>query len=625
MNPSLTSNEIAALPKQAAISQQQGKLQEAFDLYQQSLDAEPDNFVALHAMGVLCGQAGRLDDALKFFAAAGAVQPTDAGVYFNMGTVLSMLGRPDDALASYDKALSLKPDFAAAHNNRGNVLKDLHRYEEAMASYTKAIAFRRDYANAYNNLGAIQILLHRYDEAIASYDKLLLLRPDFVEAHNSRAAALKALGRHEEALAGYDNVITLNATSADAHHQRAAELEALTRFDEALTAYDRAIALKPDAAESHSNRGNVLKALRRYDEALAAYAKAIAIKPDVAAMYNNQGNLFLELGRRQEALANFDHAIALNAEFAEAHYNKSLLLLLLGNYREAWPLHEWRWKTGEQQRFARNFQQPLWLNDAELDGRTILLHAEQGLGDTIQFARYIPLVKAMGAQVIVEAPASLIPLLRTLKGTFTLIESGNPLPGFDCHCPLMSLPLAFHTTIDTIPVKIPYLFADPRRQSMWRERLGPKIKPRVGLAWSGFTRHINDRHRSMTFRTLKPLLQLDCEFHSLQKEIRPEDRDALTESPQIQIHTDELRDFADTAALIAELDIVISVDTSVAHVAGALGKPLWLLLSYVVDSRWLTERSDSPWYPTARLFRQDRIGDWSTVIENVKSVLHDAR
>jgi hypothetical protein len=231
----------------------------------------------------------------------------------------------------------------------------------------------------------------------------------------------------------------------------------------------------------------------------------------------------------------------------------------------------------------------------------------------------------MGAQVIVEAPASLIPLLRTLKGSPTLIESRSSLPEFDCHCPLMSLPLAFHTTIDTIPVQVPYLSADPHKQSIWRERLGPKTKPRVGLAWSGFTRHTNDRNRSMAFRSMEPLLQLDCEFHSLQKEIRSEDRDALAESPQIRIHADELHDFADTAALVAELDIVISVDTSVAHLAGALGKPIWLLLSCAVDFRWLTERSDSPWYPTARLFRQETIGDWSAVIENVKSELHNTR
>lgn len=657
MNSTPPSNEITTLLKQAAILQQQDKLQDAFELYQRSLDLEPDNFDALHAIGVLCGQAGRLEEALKFFSAASTVQPTNSRVYFNLGKVLSMQGRLDDALASYDMALSLKPDFAEAHNNRGNLLKDLKRYEEAIASYGKAIACRPDYANAYNNLGAIQILTQRYDMAVASYDALLALRPDDWEAHNSRATAFKALGRHEEALAGYNKVIAFNAASADAHHKRAVELEALKRFDEALAAYDTSITLKPDFAESHSNRGNILRELRRYDEALIAYSRAIALKPgsaaiynnqgnllmemgrrqealvcfekanalkpDMAEIYNNQGNLFLELGRHQEALICFEKSIALKPDSAEAHFNKSALLLLLGRYQEAWPLYEWRWKTGKKKDFARNFRQPLWLNDTPLEGRTILLHAEQGLGDTIQFARFIPLVEALGAKVIVEAPATLIPLLRTLKGAITLVESGSALPKFDCHCPLMSLPLAFRITIDTIPVQIPYLFADPRKQAVWRERLGQKNRPRVGLAWSGFTRHINDRHRSMVLRTLVSLLQLDYEFHSLHKEIRAEDRASLAELPQIHIHTDELHDFSDTAALVAELDMVISVDTSVAHLAGALGKPLWLLLAYAVDYRWLTERSDSPWYPTARLFRQERIGNWYTVIEKVKTELRN--
>ncbi len=585
--------------------------------YQLALDVEPDNFEALHGKGILCGRMGRFDEALKCLTEASAVQPDNFAVHFNRAKVLSILKRFDEALAGYDKTLSLKPDFAEAHNNRGNVLKDLRRYDEALAAYAEAIALRPDYVNAYHNQGAVQLLMRRYDAALASFHKVTSLRPDYAEAYNNRAVALKALNRFEEVLAAYDKALSFDANSVTAHHNRATALETLGRFDEALAAYERAIALNPDSAESHSNRGNVLRALQRYDEALSAYAEAIALNPGIAEIYSNQGNLLIDLGRYREALASFDKALALKPDFAEANYNKGLLLLLLGNYREGWRLHEWRWKTGKQKDFARNFQQPLWLNDAPLDGQTILLHAEQGLGDTIQFVRYVPMVAALGAKVILEVPTTLAPLLRTLKGDFTLVEKGDILPGFDRHSPLMSLPLAFATTVDSIPAPIPYLVADAQKRAMWRERLGPKSKPRIGLAWSGAASHSNDRHRSMALRTLMPLLRLDCEFHSLQKELRTDDRTESKEFTQLRSHSEALHDFSDTAALVAELDLIITVDTSVAHLAGAMGKPLWLLLSYVADYRWLTERNDSPWYPTARLFRQDKIGDWSNVMDDV--------
>lgn len=621
-NSPSSAGQVATLLEQAASCHRQGRLQEALGSYQQAIAIAPGNFQALHGMGILCAQMGRFEEALKYFTEAGKLQPNNYAVHFNRAKVLSILKRFDEALAGYDKTLSLKPDSAEAYNNRGNVLKDLRRYDEALVSYARAIALKPDYVNAYHNQGATQILLHRYDDALASYDKLLLLKPDYVETYNNRAFVLKALGRFEDVLANYDKALSLNPGSAAAHHNRATALETLQRFDEALAGYDSAIALKPDFAESQGNRGNVLRALQRYDEALSAYAEAIALNPSIAEIYSNQANLFIDLGRYREALACFDRAIALKPDFAEANYNKGLLELLLGNYREGWQLHEWRWKTAKQKDFARNFQQPLWLNDAPLGGRTLLLHAEQGLGDTLQFVRYVPMVEALGARVILEAPAALAPLLRTLKGDFTLIEQGDALPGFDLHCPLMSLPLAFGTTVDSIPANIPYLAADPQKRAMWRERLGPKDRPRIGLVWSGAASHSNDRHRSMGLVTLTPLLLLDYEFHSLQKELRTEDRAAAAEFTQVvRDHGAALHDFADTAALVAELDLIITVDTSVAHLAGAMGKPVWILLSYVADFRWLTERSDSPWYPTARLFRQDGIGSWSNVLEDVISEL----
>ena len=359
------------------------------------------------------------------------------------------------------------------------------------------------------------------------------------------------------------------------------------RLQEALAAYDRILLLEPECVEAHSDRGFILQELRRYSEASASYDRAISICPD----------------------------------YAEAQFNKSRLQLLLGQYAEGWTLYEWRWKVDKHRIYFKDFKQPLWLGDRPIAGRTILLHAEQGFGDVIQFVRYVPMVEALGARVLLGVHPVLISLMQSLRGAFTLGTKLDALPAFELHCPLGSLPLAFKTEVDSIPMDIPYLFAEPQRRDIWRERLGNKVRPRIGLAWSGSASHSNDRNRSVALRSLEPLLSLNFEFHSLQKEIRTEDQSVLAGFTKILCHESELHDFADTAALIAEMDLVISVDTSVAHLAGALGKAVWILLPYAPDYRWMTERSDSPWYPTARLFRQSAIGDWGAVIEAVCSEL----
>ncbi len=529
---------------------------------------------------------GRYEEALRFITAACAIQPDDYIVHCNQGKVFQELKRYAEALASYDRTLSLKSDYAPAYYNRGSVLYDLQRNEDALASYDKAIALIPGYAEAYNNRGNVLKDLQRYAEALASYDKAIALNPGYALAYNNRGTALEQLGRYQEALACYAKVI----------------------------------ALKPDLAPAYNNQGNVLKELGRYQEALASYDSALSLKPDYAEAHNNRGNALKDLGRYEEALASYSKAISLYPDFAEAYYNKSHLKLLLGDYKEGWPLYEWRWKTSQKD-LVRNFKQPLWLGDRPIAGQTILLHAEQGLGDVIQMVRYVTMVEALGATVILELPASLVPLLRTLKGASTLVASGDTLPAFDLHCPLMTLPLAFKTSVDSIPAPVPYLAADPQKLLAWRERLGIKGSPRIGLAWSGNPQHKNDRNRSTALRTFEPLLGLDCEYHALQKEIRAEDKLALAEFTDIQAHEDQLKDFADTAALVAELDLVITVDSSVAHLAGAMGKAVWILLPYDPDYRWLTARSDSPWYPTVRLFRQHSIGDWEGVIRDISSVL----
>jgi hypothetical protein len=324
------------------------------------------------------------------------------------------------------------------------------------------------------------------------------------------------------------------------------------------------------------------------------------------------------LGRVEDALGDLDRALDLAPGYAEAQWNKSTLLLLLGRYAEGWPLFESRWKTRLLRPAFRSFGQPLWLGQPSA-AASILLHAEQGYGDTIQFLRYAPLLTARGMQVMLELPPALIPLASGLRPGVAAYRPGEAPATFDCHCPLMSLPLACGTRLDSIPDSTPYLFPDAEREARWRELLGPRARLRIGIAWSGSPAHPQDRWRSIPLHVLAPLLELDHEYHVLQAEVRAEDRAALAVWPDLRRHG--LHDFADTAALIGEMDLVISADTAAAHLAGALGKPLWLLLPHVPDYRWLLGREDSPWYPTARLFRQDAHRDWNSVIARVRLAL----
>jgi tetratricopeptide (TPR) repeat protein len=334
--------------------------------------------------------------------------------------------------------------------------------------------------------------------------------------------------------------------------------------------------------------------------------------------HNNRGNVLNDLKRYDEALVNFDRAIALNPNYAQANVNMGLLLLLLGNYADGWPLYEWRWKITPYKYASRSFSQPLWLGETSIAGKTILLYSEQGFGDAIQFVRYVPMVTSLGADVILEIQADLVPLVGHLSSSSRIIAKGDQLPEFNFHCPLMSLPLALGTTsTEKIPSSVPYLTLASSIRNKWHDRLGKRVRPRVGLVWSGNPCHQNDRNRSIRLRIFEPLLSMDLDFHVLQKEIRDDDRVTVLEFNNIQLHENEISDFSDTAALISELDLVISVDTSVAHLAGALGKEVWILLPFSPDYRWMLHRTDTPWYPTARFFRQSEIGNWQSVIADV--------
>jgi tetratricopeptide (TPR) repeat protein len=521
-----------------------------------------------------------------------------------------------------------RPDDAAAHYNRGSELRRLKRFAEALAAFDGAIALKPDYAEAHNSRGIVLASLTRLDDALASFDQAIVLKPDYAEAYNNRGIVLQDANRLDDAILSFDKAIALFPDHAVAHNNRAVALQDVKRFDDALEGFDRAIALKLDYAEAYYNRAMALHALNRFDEALAGFGKAIALRPDYAEAYHNLGTVLQDLTRLDDALAAYGEAIALRPDYAEAYNNQSFCLLQKGSFEQGWRLHEWRKKL-EAPVGNRFFPQPLWLGREDISDKTLFVHWEQGLGDTLQFCRYGKLLRDRGARVVMSVQEPLYRLLKRMSPYVRIINHDEVPAAFDYYCPMMSLPLALGTTLDTILSEQCYIFADEQACKAWDARLPPKAKPpigiakiRIGVAWSGNAKHKNDHNRSIDLATFAPLFSADAHWISLQKELRRGDA-ALLQELRIASYGDEMKDFADTAALIDVLDLVITVDTSVAHLAGAMGKQVWILLPYHSDWRWLLDRDDSPWYPTARLFRQDEMRSWENVIARVHAAVHD--
>jgi len=599
------------------------RLEEALASYDRAIALKPDFAEAHCDRGNALMELKRPEDALASYDRAIALKPDYAEAYYNRSIALTDLKRLEAALASYDRAIALKPDYAEAHNNRGNALKNLRRLEEALASYDRAIALKPDYAEAHNNRGNALKDLKRPEEALASYDKAIELKPDYAEEHNNRGNALMELKRPEEALASYDRAIALKPGFAEARCNRGNALMELKRPEEALSSYDRAIALKPDFAEARCNRGNALMELKRPEEALSSYDRAIALKPDFAEAHCNRGNALKDLKRPEEALASYDSAIALKPDYAEAHWNQSLCMLLMGRFEQGLRQYEWRKKLDEPLGL-RSYPQPLWLGEENITDKILFVYWEQGLGDTIQFCRYVKLVEARGAKVIMSVQQPLRGLLKQISPTIQIIGPNEAPTDFDYHCPLLSLPLALGTTLETIPAERQYIKADEELRSVWSVRLPPRTKPRIGLVWSGGTVYKSDHNRSTELKTFLPILSTDADWICLQKEVKQKDLAVLRQVSGITYFGDDVGDFSNTAALLDLMDLVITTDTNIPHLAGAMGKPVWILLSYNPDWRWLLDRNDSPWYRSARLFRQQQIGNWVGVIDQVKSELRSA-
>jgi Tfp pilus assembly protein PilF len=422
--------------------------------------------------------------------------------------------------------------------------------------------------------------------------------------------------RMVEALHFLTAALKTNFGSSDALSNLGLALQATGRHEEALSRYREALLITPDHPEILYNLGNACLELGRIEEALSSYDRADAAMPGHAQILTNRGHALRRLDRPVEALRDFKTAVAASPEFPEAHFEAAMAQLSLGDFEAGWKAYEWRWKTAAFARHAPHPKATLWLGQQPVAGKTILLHAEQGLGDTLQFIRYARLLADRGAKVICEVQPELQPLLSQLEGV-TVIAAGASRPMCDLHCPMLSLPLAFGTRLATVPPALPHLVAWPERQAYWQDRL-PHNRSRIGFVWAGQASHKNDRNRSISLSRLAPLFE-DLRFAcvGLQRDLRDGDSDVMAKWPNLTHLGDALRDFADTAAVISMLDMVISVDTSVAHLAGAMGKPVMVLLPHAADFRWMRDRDDTPWYPTAKLFRQTSFGDWDSVIARV--------
>lgn len=562
-----------------------GRLAEAEAHYREALAGPRQQPDALHLIGVVFMQTGRLPQGIELIRRAIALNATNAEYFSNLGTGLNRFGDLDGAADAYRRALELNPNFATAFHEYGNLLLKQGKPEEALACYTRAIG----------------------------------IDPFYTNAHHQRAIVLQKFGRHAEALAAFNEALATKPDNAEALCRRSMVLFAMKRFDEALASAEGAKRIDPSYAEAFNICGYTLHRMDRFDEALTNFNRALSLAPQFSEALLNRSATLDEVHRFEEGARDIAAAQQSNPSYADAHWNDGLHCLLQGDFAQGWPKAEWRWKSSSLMLHNPHQAMPQWMGEP-IEGKTILLYSDQGLGDAIHFARYASLVAARGARVILHVEPSLIDLLKDIEGVAACVDKGAPPPPFDLQCPLASLPLAFGTAVDSVPATVPYL--RPALDLVrWRERLAGLRTPRVGLVWSGSPTHVNDHRRSMAFTQLALLLDLPMTFVSLQKGARPADRQALAQHPQVLDLDCELENFSDTAAVLSCLDVLVSVDTSVVHLAGALGLPVWVMLPYTPDWRWLLDRADSPWYPTMRLFRQDATRDWSRVTGEIRAAL----
>ncbi len=548
--------------------------------------------------------------------------PFNLGQAFGEGVALHRQGQLREAERIYARVLKAAPDHFDALNLLGAIKMQQGQFGEAQRLFSAAIKVNPRIAAVWCNLGQAQYAQKRPIDALQSFEKARALAPDDVDILYQHANALLALDRPREALAELGTVLARKPAHFEARLNSGLAQAKLENLDRALADFDGALALSPQHPVAHFNRGVVLIKLGRYAEAVAANERAVAATPDYVAGWLNRGMALAQLRRFKEAIASYDEVLARRQDNADAHFNRALALLTIGDYRAGFADYEWRWRrTGAPAQ--KNRGRRLWLGDTPISGKTILLHAEQGLGDTIQFARYAPFVAAQGAKVVLEVQPELKSLLARLDGVTAVVARGEAPPPFDVHCPLGSLPLARKTELPVVPAQIPYLSADQAHLQKWSARIEKLPHPRIALAWAGNPAHDNDRNRSIALSTLTPLLAMPASFISIQRDVRNSDATQLGATTQLTHLGGELADFNDTAAVLSLCDLLITADTAPAHLAGATGRPAWVLVPFAPDWRWMLDGESTPWYPTVRVFRQSALADWNAVIARVATALQE--
>jgi tetratricopeptide (TPR) repeat protein len=577
---------VTPLIDAALAAHQAGQLDTAEPLYRQALTLDPNHAPALHYFGVLHYQRGEHDIAASLMSRALKLDRHDAACWSNRGLVAAALGHLDEATICYDQALQLQPDFADARNNFGVALQAQGSLNEALEQFRLALASNPAMIDAHLNIGTVLSKLGRFDEALASYRDVLALDPNMAEAHFNAGNAFQAQGRHNAAIASFE----------------------------------RALALRADYAEAHVNLGSLIGRLGDYAGAEAHYRRAVALKPNPTHLVCLGGSLAAQ-GRIDEEEVFYRQALALDPHYADAHQNLAWMLLKCGDYRQGWAEFALRWRKRDYDALA--VPGVVEWRGEPLDGKRLLVVGEQGFGDHFQFLRYASMLQQRGATVDLCVREPLLPLVERIPGVNRAF-SGKPDAAYDFWVPMMSVPSCVGTELSTIPAELPYMFADKEKIKAWRKRVGPvnRSKRKVGLVWAGSPTFGNDRYRSMTLADLSALSELkSVAWYALQK--GPAHAQLADAPPAFRAHdfSAELSNFEDTAALIMLLDLVIAVDTGVAHLAAALGKPVWLLLPANSDWRWLQSRSDTPWYPGMKLFRQKKVGDWGGVVAEVAETL----
>lgn len=601
--------------RQAGEACESGDFARGAALYRQLLAALPGHPQVLSALGNAEIGLGEVAEGVATLRRSLAIYEPQPDTWCNLARGLRLLRQYEEALAAADRTLALAPALFEAWMVRGNIAFDMERLDEALKAYEKAQAVRPGDACVYFNAGNVLHRLGRLGQAAGAYALAVQHNPDYAEAHLAQAKVLDSLAHPQEALAAIDRALALRPEDTEVLFIRGTILASLDRKEEAALALGEVLARDPSHVEAFRWRGLVYQKLERHADAVADLSCALELRSDYPEAEFDRAYSLAEMKRIEEAVAGYDRVLAAVPGHDLAGFNRSLLLLMRGDFAVGWQGYERRWANKEAAA-NRVVDKPRWTGAPDVGGKTILVWAEQGYGDCIQFCRYVPMLAAMGAHVVFEAPPRLVPLLKSLKGAASVIATGDPRPDYDLQCPVMSLPLAFKTRLETVPADVPYLSADPAKTAVFAT--GPA--PRIGIVWEAKAATDKALRRAMPLAALEPVVRRPLAFHAVQKEIDPADAATLAHW-KISQHADEQNDFSDAAALITTMDLMITVDTAVAHLAGALGRPVWLMLPYVAEWRWLTDRDDSPWYPTMRLFRQTAPRDWDGVAVRVAEAL----